>query len=509
MSVKSEPVTEIDPERVEKVPTTGSVQLPPDPRSLEALGRHHTLEAAVAELVDNSIDANARHVLIRFVREGERLVRLLVVDDGKGMDEKNIDVAMTVGGARDYRAAEIGRFGLGLKAASFSQARSVTVVSRAKAAEAVGRRWSTEQAKKDYRCEIVAESFASTQMDQDWGFPRSYTGTVIRWDEVKAFPHVTAATEIDQFLQFAIASIRSHIGLVFHRHLERAEIRVSIDVWAVGVGDLMRSDVPAIDPFGYPRTGAPGWPRTLRIGRGRAKLAMSCHIWPGRSTLDQFKLDGSALERQGLYVYFNDRLVQRGGWNGLVHADKQLNLARVAINVDGDIDGLVTLNPEKNGVEVGPSFTPAVWAGSTKDDVTFAEYIERSRGVVKDANRRRRDRPAMLPAGQGFDPKVRHALKREYPQRPDEAIAVRWTNMTSDEFFEVDRDTGTLWLNSRYRQDLLGGRRGGLNDAPVVKALLFLLVENIFAGQNMGPRDKDNLDAWRTVLTAAAKSEAS
>src|SRR3954447_19505095 len=92
------------------IPTTGSIRLVPDPRSLEALGRNHTLEAALAELVDNSIDAGARHVLIRFVRDGGRLVRLLVVDDGSGMDEERIDVAMTVGGARTYDAGEIGRF---------------------------------------------------------------------------------------------------------------------------------------------------------------------------------------------------------------------------------------------------------------------------------------------------------------------------------------------------------------------------------------------------------------
>ena len=113
------------------VPTTGSVRLVSDPRSLEALGRNHTLEAAIAELVDNSVDAGAKHALVRFVRDGGRLVRLLVVDDGGGMSENHIDIAMTVGGSRQYRKGEIGRFGLGMKAASFSQARSVTVVSAA------------------------------------------------------------------------------------------------------------------------------------------------------------------------------------------------------------------------------------------------------------------------------------------------------------------------------------------------------------------------------------------
>jgi hypothetical protein len=169
------------------IPTTGTVQLLPDPRSLEALGRNHTLEAALAELVDNSIDAQAKHVVIRFVRDGPRLIRLLVVDDGIGMATDRIDIAMTVGGARDYTTGEIGRFGLGLKSASFSQARNVTVVSAAAGRPTVGRRWRIEQAQRDFACEIVEPAFASTQLDQDWGFPASTTGTLVRWDEVKGF----------------------------------------------------------------------------------------------------------------------------------------------------------------------------------------------------------------------------------------------------------------------------------------------------------------------------------
>ena len=52
----------------EEVPTDGTVELPPDPRALEGLGRNHSLETALADLVDNSIDAGATHVLIRLLR---------------------------------------------------------------------------------------------------------------------------------------------------------------------------------------------------------------------------------------------------------------------------------------------------------------------------------------------------------------------------------------------------------------------------------------------------------
>lgn len=106
---------------------------------MEALGRNHAFESALADIVDNSIDAGADNTLIRFVRRGERLISLLIVDDGRGMNERQLDVAMTVGGTRKYGPNDLGRFGLGLKAASFSQARGLTVVSRAARHQPCGR----------------------------------------------------------------------------------------------------------------------------------------------------------------------------------------------------------------------------------------------------------------------------------------------------------------------------------------------------------------------------------
>lgn len=488
------------------IPTTGSIQLVPDPRSLEALGRNHTLEAALAELVDNSIDAGAKHILIRFVRDGGLLVRLLVVDDGSGMTDEHIDIAMTVGGARDYEDGEIGRFGLGLKAASFSQARSVTVVSAAHDADAVGRQWQLAKAKQDYRCEIVDPAFAHALLASEWGFPPSPTGTLIRWDDVKGFPAVAGPTVADRFLQSAFAKIRTCLGLIFHRILARGDVRILLDV-EDGGDVVLRTDVPALDPFGYQRIGAAGWPKRIRAGRGASKLVLDCHIWPARSNTDEFRLDGNLIERQGLYVYYNDRLIQRGGWNGLCHADKQLNLARISIDIGGDVEQMLSLKPEKNGVEVGPDFGPSIISASAPDGTTFGDYLDQARGILKEANKRRRVRQAVLPPGKGFAPRLRRTISRELPVKDEMPIEVRWKRLPDAEFFDIDREERTLWLNQRYRKALAGDRRGGLNDLPVIKALLFLLTENIFAGQNMGPRDKDNLEIWQAILTAAAREE--
>lgn len=492
------------------VPTTGSVILPPAPRYIEALGRNHKLPAALAELVDNSIDASATNVLIRFVLRSGRIAQILVVDDGVGMNESELDAAMTVGGDQDYDESAIGRFGFGLKAASFSQADLLTVLTRRAPGQAAGRRWRLERAKEDFSCEIVAQEFAEDSLSAEWELPPSSRGTIVRWDAVRGFPLLGSDAEMGRFLQKALTDVTRHLGLIYHRLLEREKLRIFLDVHDVDEGPGQRIEVQPLDPFGYPRTGVPGWPKLLALETGQdssAPIDLVCHIWPGRSTLEQFQLDGDVQAHQGLYVYYRERLIQQGGWNDLVNTDKQLNLARSAIDVGGDIEGFLTIKPEKNGIEPGPRFRAIIASASASDGTTFLNYLEASRSYLKEVNQRRRLRTARKPPGSGFAPKVRKTIEREIPMKDSPPLSIRWAPLGDDRFFEVDLEESTLWLNKCYRPVLLNGHAGGLNDLPVMKALLYLLVEGVFSGEYLGPRDKDNIDLWQTILMQAAASE--
>lgn len=346
-------------------------------------------------------------------------------------------------------------------------------------------------------------AFAAAQLRRNWNLPTASTGTVVRWDDVKGFPVIGGEETADRFLQEAMAKLRTHLGLIFHRILEESEIKVFIDV-EDGGEELIRQTVTALNPFGYQRSGAPGWPKQLKIGNDE-RLILRCHIWPGRSTLEQFTLDGKLIERQGLYIYYRDRLVQHGGWNGLANAEKQLNLARVSLDIDGDVRRMLYLRPEKSGVEVGPEFGAAVEAAVGPGGTRFADYLELARGVVKEANRRSRARSSVMPPGSGISAKVRTVMSRELPFKDLDAVHILWDDFEDEDFFEIDREQGILWLNRTYRKPMLEQRRASVNDVPLVKALMFLLMEHIFAGQNMGPRDKDNVDMWQAILSAAAK----
>ncbi|MEU2979604.1 ATP-binding protein [Streptomyces hirsutus] len=97
--------------------------------SLSSLG--YSLPAAVADLVDNSISVEARTIDVEFTWAGADSW-IAVVDDGWGMTVEELVTAMTVaarGPATPRSATDLGRFGVGLKSASFSQARQLTVSS--------------------------------------------------------------------------------------------------------------------------------------------------------------------------------------------------------------------------------------------------------------------------------------------------------------------------------------------------------------------------------------------
>jgi len=122
--------------------------LPPKPAAMiEALRDiGYSLETAVADIIDNSLTAGARTVRIRY---GWTLEKpwFAILDDGSGMFEAELVEAMRPGSRnpRDLRSRDdLGRFGLGLKTASFSQCRCLTVVST-KEGRTSGRRWDLEE----------------------------------------------------------------------------------------------------------------------------------------------------------------------------------------------------------------------------------------------------------------------------------------------------------------------------------------------------------------------------
>ena len=186
---------------------------------------------------------------------------------------------------------------------------------------------------------------------------------------------------------------------------------------------------------------------------------------------------------------------------------RRRQLARCVIEISST-QSLFSMSMEKNTVHLVPELIRAINRAVSADGTTFEQYLDRAEQTFRIGNQRNGGRRAVVPPGSGIHRTVREVIANELPfQAGKSPVEIRWVDLGNEDFFEVDRANGVLQLNKRYRHMLLAGRRGGLSDLPLLKALMYLLTEDIFQGVAYGPRDKDNVRLWQAILTTAVQAE--
>lgn len=487
----------------------GSKVVVPDPSITSAIGRHHTLATAIADLVDNSIDFGATHVLVRFLMEGSRPVGLQVIDDASGMDSTGIDDAMTYAKKRQYKGRDLGHFGIGLKAASLSQARTLLVWSKRYGSPPVGRRLRRETIDtgpviEEFSTIDAAARLAGAKVD----FPME-SGTIVDWQDVQTF--LTSSSELEQaaWVNRTTQEVADHLGLVLHRILDRGELSLRIENYDVRL-DLAGAPrtVTAIDPFGYRGVERAAYPKDLPIAVGDGTGVVRLHVWPHRARgRGLMQGDRSQIESQGLYVYRHDRLLQAGGWNGLATPSVDLVYARVAIDLTVETENHVTINPEKAGTTFDDELRNALVHARTADGTTLASYRADAKLEAR-ISRQRLAAPIEAPLpGDGLPDAVKEAF--EYHTEPNDVfpIEIKWRVLPEPQFYKIDIDHHCLVLNAKYREAVVGRRSLDIDDAPLVKSLLLLLLEDHFVGTGSGAKKTREDAAWQAILLAGIRAQ--
>lgn len=490
---------------------SGRETVRPTPDILDALERDYPLEASIADLVDNSIDARARNVLIRFIRTRQKLVSLCIVDDGDGMTALGIRRAMQFAARRAYKNRDLGMFGVGLKTASLSQADSLVVASRARDGEAVGRRWTKAGIKKDdWQLDILTPQSAALILTHDWGELGTIAkGTVVRWDEVYDFDRLH--TGVDEYLESAKIRIRNHLGLKLHRFLARKQVFVRIEVEESDTGEVgPPSEVVPMNPFpSKEMSGARGFPKEFTVRFPNAgSVTMRAHIWRKKSKEEGYKLGGGRVaDHQGFYFFRHDRLIQDGGWCGLVGTNEpHMSLARIEVDIPDTLSAYLKVRSNKAGVDVPATFAGAIEGSRARDGSSVSDYLRTAEEVYR---RRGEQKPRPLVApGSGIPAEVRKVLEGQAARFVrGRKCSIGWSKKKGTGLIQIDQENRRIILNARYRKMLLRGAHGGNTDLPLLRTLLYFVFESLLAGQRIGPVERMRLEAIQASANAALKLE--
>lgn len=354
----------------------------PDPaslvESLRAFG--YSLETAIADLVDNSITAGSQTVSLGFDWCGPD-TRITLTDDGCGMTESALTQAMRMGSTSpiEQRAAhDLGRFGLGLKTASFSQCRQLTVLSKPQGGDVHLRQWNLDQITAAHEWRLATPD-PESYPDLAERLRRQTQGTVVVWeslDRVVATSDKDDEGEHRRFLERAQA-VKAHLEMTFHRFLARSH----------GMQLLVNGrPAHAWDPFLTRHEHRQVLPEETLTIRGR-DVEVRPFVLPHRSRLDDsdFQLAGGQRgwnDLQGFYVYRNRRLLVAGDWLGLNFTkDEHYKLARIQIDIGNDMDQLWQIDVRKSRARPPPALRDDL-RRIAKVTRTRAEEVYRHRGKI-------------------------------------------------------------------------------------------------------------------------------
>lgn len=333
-----------------------TIELTPHPaylmESLRSIG--YTFETALSDIVDNSITAKASHISVRFLWCGGH-PWIAVLDNGNGMTRDRLHEAMRFGSTSPLAKRsplDLGRFGLGMKTASLSQCRSVTVISKT-GGEVSACAWDIDRLKEaktpQWKAIIPDERMlkddpvAGPLLEEIKG--RS-SGTAVIWQRLDAVLSDAAGASSEQRFSSVLDQTRRHLETVFHRFLASEAGRKPVRM------DFNGSPLNPFDPFGPRHPARQELPmEAVPVAGERVEVqpfVLPHHTKIARADYEVFGGDDGYLQNQGFYVYRNRRLIVKGTWFRLIRKEELSKLVRVRVDIPNTLDHLWRIDIKKS-----------------------------------------------------------------------------------------------------------------------------------------------------------------
>ena len=308
---------------------------------MRAIG--YNLRTALADIVDNSITAQAKIIDI-FADSAEKHFKIGVLDDGYGMSGAELTEAMKVGSRNPLESRsneDLGRFGLGLKTASFSQCRKLTVISKKQGTTSAAI-WNLDYVRKVNEWELQLPE--PNQIDSlPWANAIEDTGTLVIWENLDRVVETNGEDQDKAEFIKQIDDARSHLELVFHRYLSGDSGFPRIHM------SLNGRPLEPLDPFNSSKA-VRGPEEIIKINEDYVKVrtfTLPHHKKVSSQEWDKYEGRTGYLGSQGFYVYRQGRLIIHSTWFGLARQKELTKLARVRVDITNKMDAAWQLDLKK------------------------------------------------------------------------------------------------------------------------------------------------------------------
>jgi hypothetical protein len=434
----------------------------------------YSLETAIADIIDNSISANAKNIYVSRLWRGGKSV-ITIKDDGEGMNSSEIIQAMRPGAQNplsDRSETDLGRFGLGLKTASFSQCRKLSVLSKRKDEAPAFWSWDLDYVAQSDKWELlqwIPEEFTN-ELDS---LP---SGTLIVWSDLdRVLPPQTAETDDSAKRKFSgsLDKVKNHIAMTFHRFIEDKAIKI---FWG-------ENEIPAWNPF-CPNESKTQEQPTESINGG---VKMKGYVLPHKNNFSSEQAYKKAEgmhgypAQQGFYVYRGKRLLLAGDWLGLFRKEEHYKLVRILIDLPNKLDTEWQIDIKKS-----KAYPPAVCREQlesyAKSVRTIGSEVYRHRGKILKQRAGQNFQPLWLEKKK--DSKWSFVVNREHliiqdlksltKEKPEQAIE----NLLK--FLEEAIPTKTIYINEAQGEETQKTPFSDV-DTNLIKEMLVLMYRNQIA----------------------------
>lgn len=310
----------------------------------------YSLETALADVVDNSITAGASIVELE-VDSASQEPWIAIIDNGCGMAEAELVEAMRLGSKNPIERREphdLGRFGLGLKSASFSQCRKLTVMSQ-KDGRASCAIWDLDAVaeRNNWNLDLLENPEGLPFVDR-----LKASGTVVLWQKLDRLSGGLSHDHAKQVehINGELARAERHLRLVFHRFLKGR--KPDLELYLNG------RRLEPIDPFASENSATQKDPEEV-ISFAEGDVRVRCFTLPHHKMVTQKEWDDIGgpdghLKSQGLYVYRERRLIIAGGWLGLAKAKELTKLCRIRVDIPNSMDADWKIDVKKASAQLPP-----------------------------------------------------------------------------------------------------------------------------------------------------------